>query len=269
MEYPYRDVSIILPCYKAAALARRSVTTIESAFSRLPYDWEVIVVDDGGGDFDPVEWAADPRVRLVQLPSNRGKGAAVRGGMLSARSAVRIFTDVDLPYGLDLIPVMVEFLRNGFHVVLGDRTLPGARYRQSLTHMRRLASAAFTGLVGTLVTGGFFDTQCGLKGIRGDVAEALFPLLKVDRFAFDVELVYVALKHRLDIKRIPVQLESNETTSVRLLRDSAQGAVDVLSIKVNQLRGLYHSEALDNIVTGDFERMRSAARRTPNAVGVS
>jgi hypothetical protein len=107
------------------------------------------------------------------------------------------------------------------------------------------------------VTGGFFDTQCGLKGLRGDVADALFPILRVDRFAFDVELVYVALKHRLDIKRIPVRLVHNETSSVRLLRDATRGAVDVFRIKASQLGGRYDAPALDDIVRG----LRSGARR--------
>jgi hypothetical protein len=128
---------------------------------------------------------------------------------------------------------------------------------------RRAASALFTQFVGRIVTGGFFDTQCGLKGVRGDVADALFPILRVNRFAFDVELVYVALKHRLDIKRIPVQLLHNETSSVRLLRDAVRGGSDVLGIKANQLRGRYDSPALD-ASSGGISRPR-ARRRPANA----
>ena len=220
---------------------------------------EVIIVDDGGGDFDPGEWVGHPLVRLVTHRVNRGKGAAVRSGMLAARGHVRVFTDVDLPFGVELLPVMYGFLRDGgFHMVVGDRSLPGSRYHQSIALPRRLASAVFTGFVGRIVTGGFFDTQCGLKGLRGDVVETMFPLLQLDRFAFDVELVYVALKHRLDIKRIPVQLLHNETSSVRLLRDSSQGVVDIFRIKANQMRGLYESAALDQIVLRDFESARAA-----------
>jgi len=143
-----------------------------------------------------------------------------------------------------------------FHVVIGDRTLPDSRYRADLSLGRRLASGVFTQIVGTLVTGGFFDTQCGLKGMRGDVADELFRLRRIDRFAFDVELVYLALHHRLDIKRIPVQLRANETSSVRLFRDSARGMVDVMSIKYHQLRSHYASEILEGIVRGEFEQLK-------------
>jgi dolichyl-phosphate beta-glucosyltransferase len=258
------DVSVVVPCYRAAELATRSVTVLTAALDRCDLDWEIIVVDDGGGDFLPSEWQQLDRVRLVQLPVNRGKGAAVREGMLLARGNIRIFTDVDLPFGSDFVPVMVSYLRSGFHLVLGDRNLPGSSYHGATGWPRRIASAAFTAVVGTIVTGGFFDTQCGLKAIRGDVADALFPILRLDRFAFDVELVYVALKHGLDIKRIPVHLLHNETSSVRLLRDSARGAMDILSIKASQLRGLYRSPALDSIVRHDFEAVRVRAA-TANA----
>lgn len=251
-------LSVVLPCYRAAPLARRSVARLRTALRPWGTAWEVIVVDDGGGDFAPDEWRDDPHVTLLRLPQNRGKGAAVREGMLAARGHTRIFTDVDLPFGTARFPTIDRYLQDrGFHVVIGDRTLPGSEYRQRLSVARRAASAVFTAFVGTIVTGGFFDTQCGLKGVRGDVADALFPLLRIDRFAFDVELVYVALKHRLDIKRLPVQLEQNDSSSVRLLRDSAQGVVDVFRIKGRQLAGHYASREVEAIAARDLAAVES------------
>lgn len=250
---PSCAISVVLPCYRAAALARRSVATVGTALAEQYDTWEVIVVDDGGGGFAQDDWSDDHRVQLLRLPRNLGKGAAVRVGMLAARGRTRIFTDVDLPFGTALFPTIDRYLQDrGFHVVIGDRTLPGSEYRQRIPPARRAASAVFTAFVGTLVTGGFFDTQCGLKGVRGDVADALFPLLRIDRFAFDVELVYVALKHRLDIKRLPVRLEQNDSSSVRLLRDSAQGVVDVFRIKGHQLAGHYASRDIEAIAARDI-----------------
>lgn len=261
---PRPDLSVVLPCFRAASLARRSVELLENALDDTGLSWEVLVVDDGGEDFDPREWRDHDRVQLLTHSRNRGKGAAVRTGMLAARGKARIFTDVDLPFGTGLLPVIHGYLRSSFHVVIGDRSLPGSSYHQSTAFPRRMASALFTGFVGRIVTGGFFDTQCGLKGLRGDVADALFPLLQLDRFAFDVELVYVALKHRLDIKRIPVQLLHNETSSVRLLRDSSQGLIDIARIKANQLRGRYQSAALEHIVREDFEAARAVTGPSPS-----
>ena len=239
------DLSVVLPCYGASSLARRSVAELSTTLEESGLSWEVIVVDDGANDFVPHEWH---------------DRAGVRTGMLAATGHARVFTDVDLPFGTDLFPAMHAFLRDGFHLVIGDRSLPGSTYHQATSWSRRAASALFTEFVGRIVTGGFFDTQCGLKGVRGDVADALFPLLRVDRFAFDVELVYVALKHRLDIKRIPVQLLHNETSSVRLARDAVRGAIDVFRIKANQIGGQYQSRALEAIVRSDFEAVARGAR---------
>lgn len=254
------DISIVLPSYRAAPLARRSVERLSAYMGTLPVAWEVIVVDDGGGDFAPDPFGDLAGVRFIRLVENRGKGAAVRAGMLAATGDVRIFTDVDLPYDLELIPTIAMIMRDrGCHVVIGDRSLPESRYVSEITLARRMASAAFTSFVGTLVTGGFFDTQCGLKGIRGDVADELFRLQRLERFAFDVELVYLALKHKLDVHRVPVQLRNNETSSVRLLRDAVRGFVDIFHIKLNQLCGRYASERLGEIRQLEFEAIRARA----------
>ena len=250
-------VSVVLPCYRSAKLAHASVDRLLDYLPSAVGASEIVVVDDGGGDFEPDAFAGQTSVRLVRLPQNRGKGAAVRAGMLAARGDVRAFTDVDLPYDLDLIPVMQTCIREqGYHVVIGDRTLPGSAYADVTSSNRRIASALFSGFVGRIVTGGFFDTQCGLKAFRGDVADLLFPLQQVDRFAFDVELVYIALKHRLDIKRIPVELRNNQTSTVRLFRDSSRGFVDVLRIKYHQLRGHYHNVRLDSLLQEEFTELR-------------
>ena len=247
------DLSVVLPSFRAAALALRSVGRLREFLERGELSWEIVVVDDGGGDFAIDEWVADDRVRLLSLPRNRGKGAAVRAGMLAARGEVRVFTDVDLPYGLELLPTIVHYVKERrFHLVIGDRTLSESSYRTEISWTRRLASALYSDFVGRVVTGGFFDTQCGLKGVRGDVADCIFALLRIERFAFDVELVYVALKHRLDIKRIPVRLINNETSSVRLLRDAPRGFADVLGIKLRQIQGAYESPELDEILQRDF-----------------
>jgi dolichyl-phosphate beta-glucosyltransferase len=248
------DLSVVLPSYRAAALALRSVDRIRETLETGQLTWEIIVVDDGGGDFAADAFAGDPRVRLLRLPRNAGKGAAVSVGMREAGGRVRIYTDADLPYDPGLMPVMAAYiLDRGFHLVIGDRTLRGSSYHLKLGITRRALSGVFSAFVGTIVTGGFFDTQCGLKAMRGDVADVLFRLRRINRFAFDVELVYLALKYGADIKRVPVQLERNDTSSVRVWRDSVRGAFDVLRIKYNQLTGAYSSPELAAILAADFD----------------
>jgi dolichyl-phosphate beta-glucosyltransferase len=235
------------------------VAELSELFAGSGLTWEVIVIDDGGRDFAPQAWSDLDHVTLLRFERNRGKGAAVRAGMLAARGRVRIFTDVDLPYDPRLFLVMREFIdERGFHVVIGDRTLPGSSYGLEVGWRRHLASDVYSFIVGRFITGGFFDTQCGLKGFRGDVADALFARTQLDRFAFDVELIYVSLVHRLDIKRMPVQLRRNVTSSVRLLVDSTTMLLDTLRIKKHQLRGRYESRELEAIVAGDFARVRDS-----------
>lgn len=261
------DLSIILPSHKDARSACRSAAEVKAFFSSRSLSWELLIVDDGGGDFGNEDFRDSP-IEVIRLQRNRGKGAAVRTGMLAARGRVRIFTDADLPYGLELFPLIAEYiLVRGFHAVIGDRTLPGSSYALDVGLRRRVASSVFSTLVGTLVTGGFFDTQCGLKGFRGDVADALFNISRINRFAFDAELIYLCLFHGLDIKRIPVQLQKNETSSVRLLRDSARMFVDTLGIKRNQLDGAYESTVLREIVSTDYDGLRSGICVSPNGDG--
>jgi glycosyltransferase involved in cell wall biosynthesis len=250
---PPPALSVVLPCYRAASLARQSVGRLLHALSGRIETYEIILVDDGFGDCDTAvgTMAAGPggAIRVITLPENRGKGAAVAAGMKAATGAVRIFTDIDLPYGTTPIMLIESLVRaRGFHMVIGDRTFPQSRYETELSFGRRMASAVFSRITNVIVTGGFFDTQCGLKGFRGDVADELFALQTVDRFAFDVELIYLALKHGLEIKRIPVMLEGNMTSSVRLGRDSLQTLLDVGRIKLNQMRGAYANRQLASLV---------------------
>ena len=120
--------------------------------------------------------------------------------------------------------------------------------------IRRRLSGLGSLVIGSLVTGGFFDTQCGIKAMSGEVADAVFPLVRTNGFAFDVEVVYVALKHGLDIKRVPVRLRRNLRSTVRPLRDSIVSAADILWIKLRQMQGKYRNDRLDAILRDERAR---------------
>ena len=223
-------------------------------------------MDDGGGGFEGCRLFAEGPIRLLQLRSNQGKSAAVRAGMLAAHGKTRIFTDADLPYDLDPFHTIAGYILNGgFHVVLGDRTLPGSSYEFGIGWKRRLASSAYSKLAGGLV-GGFYDTQCGLKGFRDDVAEALFNTSRINRFAFDAEVIHLCVSHRLNIKHIPVKLRRSGSSSIRLLRDSTRMLVDTFVIKRNQLRGAYRSQRLEEIVSRDQNSLMDGMASTSGAV---
>lgn len=247
---------MVLPCYRAGRLAVESVCRLRADLADFGDELEVIVVDDGGGDVAAADVEA-AGARLIALPHNLGKGAAVRAGMLASRGQTRVFTDVDVPYGTDPIRAAEYHVRvRGFHVAIGDRTLPESLYIEAQSPLRKLSSGLFTFLIGRVVTGGFFDTQCGLKGFRADVAEHLFRAATVDRFAFDVEVVYLALKYKLDVKRVPVRLERNDESSVRVWRDAPRMLYDVVRVIANQYGGRYRDCGLLELVARDDRSAR-------------
>jgi len=262
-----REFSLVLPAYNSAAYIGDHVARVTRFFETAGIDGEVVVADDGStdGTADAVPDASN--VRALRLP-HRGKGHALRGGMTEASGMIRGFTDADLPYGLDPIPFAMRWIRdNHYHAVIGDRTLPGSRYESAgvgRTVLSEFASFTFR----TMVTGGIYDTQCGFKVFRGDVAAELFRLARIDGFSIDVELIYLILKNRLDLKRIPVQLEDNGPSSVRVVRDSLAAMKDVSAIRVNQARGRYRSPRLVDILREDSRlevRELQAARRDRRA----
>lgn len=157
-----------------------------------------------------------------------GRGEALRLGMSKAQGSFRIFTDADVPYELDAIERFVWYLdHKEFHIVEGDRTLEGASYFEQVPLIRRVGSQLMFFSLGDFFAGGWFDTQCGIMGFRDYVADDLFGVSRINRFAIDVELLYLALKRNYDIKRLPVNLEFQGNSSVRPLRDGLQILVDI------------------------------------------
>jgi len=244
-------LSIVMPAYNASAFIHDTTREVSEALEEMGILWEVIVVDDGSRDGTSEAVFGHAQVRSIRLPLNMGKGAAVRAGMLSARGKVRIFTDADLPYGTVPFKHAVEYIEcRGFHAVIGDRVLPGSEYGHSSalrSTISRIASLVFR----TLVTGGMYDTQCGFKAFRGDVATELFKLVTIQRFAVDVEVIYLLLKYHLDIKRIQVRQQNESPSTVHVARDTMRAISDICRIRWKWMRKRYDSPALAKIFLED------------------
>lgn len=249
------DLSLVLPVFNAADFVERSLAEADEFLGRGALSWEIVAVDDGSTDGTAERLAASraKNLTIVSLPANLGKFGALKAGMSASRGRCRIFTDADLPFDLDAVPYMARLVNDrGFHVVIGDRTLAGSDYRPHVSRRRDTASAAFSFLVRMLVTGGLFDTQCGLKGFRDDVADLLFPLLTVKGFAGDVELLYIALKYNLELRRIPVRLRRYEASTVRFGVHAPEMLREVLRLRGKWVRGLYESEGLRRLAAQDY-----------------
>lgn len=235
------DISIILPSFKVANPLKINLPVLTEYLKGLPISWEIIVVDDGSQDSGETQRVAEINgARFIQLARNMGKGAAVRAGMNAAQGDVRLFTDADLPFELVNIEKFYWYIvEKEFHLVIGDRTLAGSDYFGNIPWFRRISSSLFSFFVGRFVITGLFDSQCGLKAFRADVAQDIFGVAQIDRFATDVELLYIALKRNYDIKRLPVRLRRWEASGIRVAREAPRMLIDLLRIRLNFALGRY------------------------------
>ncbi|MBI5487562.1 MAG: glycosyltransferase [Deltaproteobacteria bacterium] len=243
------DVSVVIPAYNSAPFLAERMAALAAFLDSPdgPGSWELVVVDDGSNDgtADVVRGLHLSHLVPVFRPANGGKFAALASGMAAARGRCRVFTDADLPYEPASITRMAHLvLHRGFHMVVGDRTLPGSAYAGELGLVRRLATRGFSAFVRLFVTAGLYDTQCGLKAFRGDVADALFPLLREHGFAGDVEMLYVALLHNLEIKRVPVRLRYQGRSTVKPMLHAFAMLESLARIRWRRGRGLYDSPTL-------------------------
>ncbi|HKG56125.1 MAG TPA: glycosyltransferase [Candidatus Limnocylindrales bacterium] len=261
-------ISLVMPAYDSARYIDDNVGRATDFFRRAGIDGEVIVADDGSTDGTPDAVRPRPNVQVLRL-GHAGKGAALRAGMAAAKGEIRAFTDGDLPYGMDRLPLAISYIRERrYHAVIGDRTLPGSAY-ESTGALRRAISEIASFSFRTLVTGGIYDTQCGFKVFRGDVAAEVFRLTRVNGFAIDVELIYLLLKYRLDLKRIPVRLERNASSSVHVVRDSVAAFRDIATIRRNWAGGSYRSPALTALLQEELRVDLDDAARVLAALGES
>lgn len=241
------SLAVIVPVFNGASFIRENALRLHSFLKATWPEFELVVVNDGSSDDTEtiLNEITEKEIRVLHLPKNEGKFGAIIAGMRSTEAPARIFFDADLPYNIHAIPYMARLLlEKRFDAVVGDRTLAESVATVHRRKRRRLASRVFATCVRLLVTGGVFDTQCGLKGFRGAAADLLFPLLKDRGFSGDVELLYLVLKYNLSIRRIPVVLEGDGPSSVRLSVHSLRMLMAILLLPLRWRRGLYESAPL-------------------------
>jgi len=257
LEVAQPDISLVIPIYTGESFLAATLAELDTYFDNAGLDAEIIAVDDGSTDRTPEILSSHPtkRLHVIRFAKNRGKFAAIKAGMSTARGGCRIFTDADLPYDLEAISHMASLLKtDGFHLVVGDRTLAESELEVDQPLLRRLSTRVFSFSVRMLVTGELFDTQVGLKAFRGDVASVLFPLLSDDGFAGDVELLYIALKYNLAIRRIPVRLLRTGPSTVSIAGHSLPMVARIAGLKRRWTSGDYDSDSLRSIASQRYWR---------------
>ncbi|MBI3360305.1 MAG: glycosyltransferase family 2 protein [Chloroflexi bacterium] len=229
-------LSVIVPAYNEA---RRIGPTLEHALRylrALPWSFELIVVDDGSRDATvevvQAQIANAPEARLIGYIPNRGKGYAVRTGVLASRGRFVVFLDADLSTPAEEIPKALAAVEAGADLVIGSRRHPESEIVVRQPLYRRVATAIFDGARHTIVgLRQYADTQCGFKAMRGDVARALFARAVIDRFMFDVELLYLAERAHLTVREQPVRWADAPGTKVRFVEGVVNMAKDLVRIR--------------------------------------
>ena len=242
------SLSVVIPAYNESARLGKTLRAVVDYLSQNAPDGEVIVVDDGSSDQtaplarEVFQDSKGLRTSVISYKSNLGKGRAVRLGLLAARSDVALFSDADLSTPITEAPKLVEPIVNGqCDVTFGSRALDRQLIGVHQSWRREQGGRVFN-LVVRVATGmPFWDTQCGFKAFSMSVCRPLIEAATIDRFGFDVELLYLAFRAGLNLKEIPVRWDHNEGSKITLFTDSFKMVNEVNLIRQQARRGVYDS----------------------------
>ena len=228
-------ISLIIPMYNEGSIISDAVNTFSSYMEKRFEDWELIFVDDGSvdgcGDAVEVAHEKDSRIRLCRYTPNRGKGYAVRTGVLAAQGDVILFTDCDNAYGEEAVGRIADAITGSeADIVVGSRNLSKDGY-EGYTFLRKLASKTYIKVIAVAAGFKLTDSQCGIKAFRADIAKKIFSNCEVDRFAFDLEVIMIATKLNAVIGEIPVKIINHRESTVHVLKDSVKMLRDVYRMK--------------------------------------
>jgi len=233
-------LSIVIPAHNEE---NRLPVTLEQVFHFLEnqsFESEVIVVENGSTDrtYEVAQQFALRHANCRVIQSEKGKGAAVRRGMLEARGEYRFMCDADLSMPVQEIGKFVPPALAGFDVAIASREAQGAvRYNEPA--YRHLGGRGINYIIQLLILPGLNDTQCGFKCLRGEIAQDLFQRQVLNGWSFDIELLYIARRLRYRVREIPIDWYYHPETKVSAVRDALRMIGDIFRIHVNALRGLY------------------------------
>jgi dolichyl-phosphate beta-glucosyltransferase len=229
--------TLVVPAYNESGRIEACVRGVAQWVRSRPggWDWEVILVDDGSID-DTVaranRVAAEEKLdlNLLSYGGNRGKGYAIRTGVLASTGDPVLVTDTDLSTPLSEWVKLAERLPR-FPVAIGSRAMEQALVGKRQPFYRQLMGRTFNRFVRLLTVHGIGDTQCGFKLFRGDLARELFAGARVDRFAYDVEILFIAQRRGIPIAEVPVVWINSPESKVQVVRDSSRMLWDLLRIR--------------------------------------
>ena len=235
-------LSVVVPAFGEQERIGETVARLRRAVD-LDGGVEIVVVDDGSSDDTAGAAGQAGADQVLRLAVNKGKGAAVRAGMLRARGQVRAFTDADLAYSPQQLIRLVKEVEAGWDMVVGSRRHVDTTTLVRARRLREVSGRAFSVLTRLVLLREVRDTQCGLKAFSAHAAEALFSRSRLDGFAFDVELFYLAERYGFRVREVPVELANSDVSSVSVGWDGVRMLRDLLRIRRWAATGSYDVEA--------------------------
>lgn len=232
------NVSLIIPAYNEASRIPPTISKIADYLRSRGESWEVIVVDDGSRDGTAsaaraeAETSALP-IQVVEMPVNRGKGAAVRAGVLESRGEWVLISDADLSTPIE---EWEKLRHSAARIAIGSRALDETLILRKQPWYRRTMGKTFNRFVQLFSIRGIKDTQCGFKLIEGALARELFAQAKIDRFAYDVEILSMARRRGVEIAEVPVVWVNSPESKVSVVTDSLRMLRDLVRIRFGSNR---------------------------------
>jgi glycosyltransferase involved in cell wall biosynthesis len=242
------NYSIIIPAYNESERLGVSLPKVLDYVDRQGRQAEIIVVNDGStdGTAEVVRRFArlHPEVRLVENPGNRGKGYSVRNGMLQAHGDVMLFTDADLSSPIYEADKLFAAIEQGADVAIGSRWLRAELQTERQPWHRQLYGRLFNLALRLTLGLNYRDTQCGFKAFTRAAAHTVFSRQRVERWGFDPELLFLANKFNLRTVEVPVEWAHDHRSKISPVRDGIKMGVEMLSVRWNDLSGLYKEPSI-------------------------
>lgn len=233
-------LSVIIPVFNEEKRLK-NLNKLFVYLKKQKYRWEVIIIDDGSTDkTQKVIKSLKKKLKfnLISHHPNKGKGAAIRAGMLSAVGKYRLFLDIDLSTPIEEYDKLSPYLKK-YDIVIGSRKMKGSDIVVRQAKLREILGKLFTLISQKTLRMNISDFTCGFKCFSQKAAEEIFPKQTISRWGFDSEILFIGQKRRLSIKEIPVTWTDDPQTKVRFPQDILNSLKELIKIRVNSYRGLY------------------------------
>ena len=241
MQYP--RYSIVIPAYNESARIPATLRSVVECVRANQWPAEVIVVNDGSID-STAQVVRDfslqaPEVRLLENPGNRGKGYSVRAGILRAQGEIVMFTDADLSAPMEEAERLFAAIANGADIAIGSRWVESSRQTARQPLYRQFFGRCVNLVCRMVMNLPFADTQCGFKAFTRTAAQTVFQLQTIERWGFDPEILFIAIKRGFRIVEVPVSWAHDERSRISYLRDGIQMLKELAIVRWNALTGVY------------------------------